>query len=427
MKNSAVSMSKVAAASFAGAVLEWYDFFIFGTASALVFGELFFPSVDPMAGTIASFATFGVGFLARPIGGIVFGHMGDRIGRKSALIATLLIIGIGTFLIGLLPTYSSAGVWAPVLLVALRLVQGFGLGGEYGGAALMTIEHAAPGRRGFWGSVPQAAASAGILLATGVFSLVTQLPKDVLMDWGWRVPFLLSSVMLIVGLFIRLQTFETPDFEKIKQSKTPGLPLVTLFRTHPRNLLLAFGARLAETVSSNIINAFGIVYVSLQLSMNRSVPLTGVLMAAAVGVIACPLFGALSDRVGRRAVYLGGAAFTALFAFPYFLLLGTKADEVIWLAIIVAYVFGPTAMFAVQATFFSELFGANVRYTGLSIAYQPSAIIGGFTPMIAAVLLKEESGVPWLVAGYLAVISLISLVCASLVRRTAESRAETRH
>jgi len=411
-----VSMNRVAAASFAGAVLEWYDFFIFGTASALVFGDLFFPSADPLSGTIASFATFGVGFLARPVGGIVFGHFGDRVGRKSALIATLLIIGVGTFLIGLLPTYQTAGVWAPILLVILRLVQGFGLGGEYGGAALMTIEHAPLEQRGYWGSVPQAAASAGILLATGVFSLITRLPRDAMMEWGWRVPFLLSIVMLAVGMFIRLHVVETPDFEKASRSKERGFPLFVLLRTHPRILLLTLGARLAETVSSNIVNAFGIAYVTTQLAMNRSVPLSGVLLASTAGLFACPLFGALSDRIGRRAVYLGGAAFMLLFAVPYFMLLGTKSEGLIWFAIVAAYVFGPTAMFSVQATFFSELFGANVRYTGLSVAYQLSAIIGGFTPLVAASLLKANDGLPWLVAGYLAIISLISLICTLRVR-----------
>jgi len=417
----ATSMPKVAAASFAGAMLEWYDFFVFGTASALVLGPLFFPRADPLAGTIASFATFGVGFLARPIGGIVFGHMGDRIGRKSTLIATLLIIGIGTFFIGLLPTYSTAGVWAPVLLVFLRLVQGFGLGGEYGGAALLTIEHAGEGQRGLWGSIPQAAASGGILLATGTFALVSRLPKEALMSWGWRLPFLISIVMLVPGLFIRLNIAETPDFERVKRAKADNrLPLMTLLRNHPRNVLLTLGARLAETVSSNIINAFGIAYVATQLAMNRSVPLNGMLIASLIGMAMCPVFGALSDRLGRRFVYVAGAAFMALFAFPFFMLLGTRSASLICVAMILAYNFGPTMMFAVQATFFSELFGAGVRYTGLSVAYQVSAIVGGFTPLIATTLLRANGGAPWMVAGYLCGVSLLSLLSALFVRRQQE-------
>ena len=412
------SMRKIATASFVGAMMEWYDFFIFGTASALVFGQLFFPGESPATGTLAAFATFGVGFLARPLGGIVFGHLGDRVGRKSSLVATLVIIGLGTFLIGCLPTYATVGVWAPVLLVVLRLVQGFGLGGEYGGAALMTIEHAPPGRRGLWGSIPQAAASGGILLATGVFALLNLLSKEDLVSWGWRIPFLLSAVMLVVGLFVRLSTTETPDFAKVRAAAaTERPPLIILLQRHPRNVLLTLGARLAETCSSNVINAFGLAYVTTQLGVARSVPLTAVLVASAVGIVMCPLFGALSDRVGRRAVYIGGAAFMLMFAFPFFLLLGTKDGLLIGVAIMLAYNLGPTAMFAVQATFFSELFGPTVRYTGLSIAYQVSAIIGGFMPLIAATLLQAGGGTPWLVAAALAGIALLSLVCAALVRQ----------
>lgn len=412
------SMPKIAVASFAGAMLEFYDFFVFGTASALVFGPLFFPLADPFARTMASFATFGVGFLARPIGGIVFGHIGDRIGRKSAMIASLLIIGIGTFLIGLLPTYKTGGMWAPTLLVLLRLFQGFGLGGEYGGAALLTIEHADEGRRGFWGSFPQAAASGGLLLASAMFGLVSRLPEKALMSWGWRIPFLVSLVLLIVGLFIQLSVTETPDFERVKQSESnTQLPLLTLLRNHPRNVVLAFGARLAETASSSIIYAFGIAYVSAQLAVNRSVPLKGMLISSFIGIGMCPVFGALSDWFGRRLVYVGGAVFVAVFSFPFFALLETRTASLIWLAMIVAYNFGPTMMFAVQATFFSELFSASVRYTGLSIAYQVSAIIGGFTPLIATALLRADGGAPWMVAGFLCGISLLSLLSALFVKR----------
>jgi MFS family permease len=414
------SMPKIAAASFAGAMLEWYDFFIFGTASALVLGPLFFPNNDPFAGMMASFATFAVGFLARPLGGIIFGHLGDRVGRKSTLIATLVIIGLGTFLIGLLPTYATAGGWAAVGLVVLRLVQGFGLGGEYGGAALLTIEHAPHGRRGFWGALPQSAASGGILLATGVFALVSLLDRDALLGWGWRIPFLLSGPLLAVGLFIRMNATETPDFERARATPAAsrGVPLMVLLREHPRNVLLALGARLAETMSSNIINAFGLAYVTTQLAMDRTVPLTGVLIASAIGIFMCPVFGILGDRIGKRAVYVLGAAFMAAFAYPFFVLLATKSAALIVVAMVVAYNFGPTMMFAVEATFFAEMFGAGVRYTGLSIAYQVSAIVGGFTPLISAWLLRLEGGGPWFVAAFLAAISLLSLICAALARTT---------
>lgn len=420
-------MRKVVMGSFAGALLEWYDFFIFGTAAGIVFGPLFFPQSDPVVGTIAAFATFGVGFLARPLGGIVFGHYGDRVGRKVTLIWTLMIVGTSTFLIGLLPTYASAGIFAPILLVILRLIQGFGLGGEYGGAALMTIESAPEKKRGFFGSLPQTAASAGIMLATGIFALCySLLTPEQFMAWGWRIPFLLSALMLAVGMFIRLHIEETTDFKAIKNHENKGankqikkqtLPIVELFRNHPRNIFLALGARLAETVSSNIINAFGIAYVSTQLAMDRQVPLAGMLIASAIGLISCPLIGWLSDRFGQKPIYLVGAAFCAIFAFPFFMLLETRDAATIWLAMIVGYNFGPTMMFAVQPTMFTRMFGARVRYTGLSFAYQFSAILGGMTPLIAASLLALGNGKPWLVAAYFCIISLISFSCVWLIRK----------
>ncbi len=419
------AIRKVVAASFAGALLEWYDFFIFGTASGLVFAPLFFPQADPLVGIIASFATFGVGFLARPLGGIVFGHFGDKVGRKTTLIWTLMIVGASTFLVGCLPTYGSIGVMAPILLALLRLIQGFGLGGEYGGAALMTIESAPENRRGFFGSLPQTAASAGIMLATGVFSFCTwALPTEQFMSWGWRIPFWLSAVMLIVGMFIRLHTEETEDFRKAREmraqaakqaTKPEALPLMELLRKHPRNLILALGARLAETVSSNTVNTFGIVYISTQLAMNRQVPLTGMMIASMIGIFACPAIGWLSDRVGLRRIYLFGAGFCLLFAFPFFMLVETKNVGVIWVSMILCYNLGPTMMFAVQPTMFTGMFGTRVRYTGLSFAYQFSAILGGLTPLIASSLLALGHGKPWWVAGYLAGISLISFICVLLI------------
>lgn len=422
-------MRTVAAASFAGALMEWYDFFLYGTASALVFSKLFFPSLSPAAGTAASFATFGVGFVARPLGGVLFGHFGDRVGRKSMLIATVLIIGLGTFLIGLLPTYSVIGIWAPVLLVVLRLLQGIGLGGEYAGAALLTIEHAPEGRRGLWGSIPQAAASAGILLGTGIFDGVSSLPTHAFLTWGWRIPFLLSAVLFAVGLVIRLRVTETPAFVQAQREQArldaghPPVPLAELLRRHPGNLALAFGARLAETISSNIFNAFAIAYIGTTLAMSKGSALNGILIGSALGVVACPLFGALADRIGRRTVYMLGAGFTVLFAFPFFLLLNSRAPGLVWLAVVLGYVFGPTLMFAAEATFFSEMFGTRTRYTGLSLAYQVSAIAGGFTPLIAAALLSADGKRPWLVGGFLAAIGLISGLSAYAARTGRDAAA----
>lgn len=420
-------MLVVAAASFVGAVLEWYDFFLYGTASALIFGKLFFPKVSPGQGTLLAFATFGVGFLTRPLGGIIFGHYGDKIGRKAMLIITIVIMGTATFLIGCLPTYATIGVWAPILLTTLRLLQGLGLGGEYGGAALMTIEHAPRERRGFWAGVPQSAASAGILMATGVFSIFSLLPKAQFLAWGWRIPFLLSVILLGVGLVIRVTIAETPAFERMKQTKREArMPVLELLSRYPRNVLLTLGMRLAETVSSNIFNAFAIAYIASQLKLSNRDALMGILIASAVGIVACPTFGAISDRFGRRPLYMVGAAVAVVMAFPFFMLLDTKEGALIYLAILIGYIFAPTLMFAVESVFFAELFGTSVRYSGLSVAYQVSAIIGGLTPFVASALLIAGGGAPWLVSGFLFVIALISLVCTYLATETFKGDVEER-
>lgn len=417
---------KVTTASFIGALLEWYDFFIFGTAAAVVFAPLFFPGADPTTGTIAAFATFGVGFIARPLGAIVFGHFGDRVGRKSVLVITIMIMGIGTFLIGCLPTYEAIGVWAPIMLVILRLAQGFGLGGEYAGAALMTIEHAPEGRKGFFGSIIQSAASGGILLATGVFAIISSFGEEFLLSWGWRIPFLISIVLLGAGLFIRLRISESPEFARARElqaerQEQPKIPLVQVFRKYPKNLGLAFGARLGETVSSNIINAFGIYYVSTHVGLSSQVGLYGMLVASAIGLVAVPIIGAISDKVGRKKVYLFGAFAGVALAFPMFLLFNTGEVWAAFLAFSLVYVLVPTTMFAVQSVFFSELFGTDVRYTGLSLATQVSAIFGGYVPTIATALLLALGGDPWLVAAGFVVTCLITAVCvffASDVRKS---------
>jgi MFS family permease len=419
-----VHMGRVVTASISGALLEWYDFFVYGTASALFFGRVFFPTSDAATGVIASFATYGAGFFARPLGGIVFGNFGDQRGRKSALIWTLSIVGASTFLIGLLPTYDQVGMWAPVLLVGLRLVQGFGLGGEYGGAALLTIESAPKARRGLFGSLPQTAASVGILLATGIVSLCDGAFTDGQMHaWGWRIPFIVSILMLAVGMFVRTHTGETPEFLRQQNPPVPAsspsrerIPLLRAFRSHPRNMILAFCARIAETVSSNTINAFGIAYVTTQLALNRQIPLNGMLVASAIGILVCPIIGWLGDRFGMRRVYLLGAAAVVLVAFPFFLLLDTASVPAIWVALIVSYNFGPTMMFAVQPTLFTSMFGTDVRYTGLSFAYQFSAILGGLTPLICTALLQAFDGRPWGVASYMGAAGLISLTATLLIR-----------
>ncbi|QKJ66559.1 MHS family MFS transporter [Deefgea piscis] len=417
---------KVVSGSFAGALLEWYDFFIYGMASGLLFGQLFFPDADPMIGMLGAFASFAVGFWARPIGGIVFGHFGDRFGRKATLLWTIMIVGISTVLIGCLPTYAQVGIWAPILLTVLRLIQGFGLGGEYAGAALMAIESAPKSRRGFIGSLPQAAASAGLVLATAVFALCNAtLSNEQFITWGWRIPFLLSALLLLVGLYIRFNVKETSDFVRAAQPAptTPcgdsshRFPLITLLRTQKRNLLLAMGARLIETVMFNIVYAFAIVYMTQSLNMDRQLPLMALLCAAAIGIITCPVAGWLSDRYGQKSIYLFGAAFCVLFAFPFYFLLGTQNTTLVFIAMILGYNLGPTLIFAVQATMFSQIFDVRVRYTGLSVAYQVSAIAGGMTPVTAILLLMANDGQPWYVAIATAIIGIISFACVRLIHQ----------
>jgi MFS transporter, MHS family, shikimate and dehydroshikimate transport protein len=421
---SVASMRKVALASFIGALMEWYDFYIYATASAIVFGQLFFPAQDRLSGTAAAFGTFAAGFLARPLGGLIFGHIGDRAGRKASLVLTLGIIGAGTFLIGLLPTWSQAGSVAPLLLTLLRVAQGIGLGGEYGGAALMTIEHARPGTRGFWGSLPQVASPAGLLLATGVFGLVSLLPGPEFLAWGWRLPFLGSILMLAIGLFIRLRIDETPDFEAVRDQAQP-MPALTLMREHKRTALLATGARLAETVSGNMVKSFGLTYATQKLGLPNQAALSALLATSLIAMVATPVFGWLSDRLGRRPLYLAGAMASALLAMPFFLLLDTRTTAGLWAGFALAYTFGPTLMLSVQATYFSEMFGAEVRYTGLSVAYQVSAIVGGFVPLLALTLLRWSGGAPWPVAAMLALVGFCSAGCVLATAAGPATRCRT--
>jgi MFS transporter, MHS family, shikimate and dehydroshikimate transport protein len=413
------SVTRVIAASFIGTAIEWYDFFLYGTAAALVFNRLFFPTSDPINGTMAAFGTYAVGFIARPFGGVLFGHFGDRFGRKSALVTTLMIVGLSTFCMGLLPTYDSAGVLAPVLLVVLRFVQGLGVGGEWAGAVLMVAERGNPRWRGFFASWVQAGAPVGLLLATAAFGLVSLLPEGEFLTWGWRVPFLLGVVLTGVGLFLRLKVLESPLFEKLaKEKPTPGLPLLEVLRRHPRNVLLAMGARIAENGFYYFFTVFGLSYGTQHLGLPRAMLLDGVLIAAGVHLIATPMFGALSDVVGRKPVYLGGAIFLALFAFPFFWLVGTRTTEWVWLAIVVGML-GHAAMYGPQAAFLSELFGTRVRYTGASLGYQLAApLSGGVAPLIAMGLLSWSGGEPWPVGAYLVGMALVTIVAVLLAAET---------
>jgi metabolite-proton symporter len=415
-----VSITQVAIASFIGTAIEWYDFFLYGTAAALIFNRLFFPTFDPLVGTLAAFATYAVGFVARPLGGVVFGHYGDKLGRKAMLSLTLLLMGVATFCIGLLPTYDMIGVWAPALLVVLRVVQGFGIGGEWGGAVLMAVEHAPPGQRGFYGSWPQVGVPAGLLLSTGVFSAISTLPEPQLLSWGWRVPFLLSVILVGVGLFIRLRIQETPAFNRVKEAgQEARLPLLDAIRAHPGNILLAMGARIAENGFFYVYSVFALVYVTEQLQLSRSLILNGVLLSTVCEFFAIPAFGALSDRLGRRPVYMAGAAFSACFAFPFFWLLDTRQTPLVWLAVVLGLSVGHGAMYGPQASFLSELFGTRVRYSGASLGYQLASVFaGGLSPLIATALLAWSGGRPWPVALYMVGMALITLGSVYLAAET---------
>lgn len=421
----ASSVTRVVAASFVGTMIEWYDFFLYGTAAALVFNRLFFPTLDPRAGTMAAFATYAVGFFARPVGGIVFGHFGDRIGRKSMLVSTLMLMGVATFLIGLLPTYEQIGVAAPLLLVLLRFVQGFGVGGEWGGAVLMAVEHGHSGRRGLYASFVQAGVPAGLLLATGVFNLCSQLPEETFLRWGWRIPFLLGIVLLGVGLFIRLQVLESPLFDRMRATgRQVGVPILEVLRRYPRNVLLAMGARFAENGCFYIFTVFVLTYATEVRSVSRTLILNAVLLASAVQLLAIPFFGILSDRVGRRPVYLAGTAALALFAVPFFRLIDAGTASMISLAIIVGLIIH-AAMYGPQAAFFSELFGTEVRYSGASIGYQlASPLAGGVAPLISTALLGWSGGQPWPVAGYLIALAAVTFISVWLAAETHRSRLD---
>ena len=411
---------RVALASLIGTAIEWYDFFLYGTAAALVFNKLFFPQFDPLVGTIAAFATFAVGFIARPIGGMVFGHYGDRIGRKTMLYITLLIMGLATAAIGLLPTYQSIGIWAPILLVVMRLAQGFGLGGEWGGAVLMAVEHAPANRRGFYGSWPQIGAYIGLLLSTMVFRWVSRFPESEFIAWAWRLPFLLSFILVAVGLYIRKKVAESPVFEKVKEQKVEArMPLIEVLAHHKKVVLLAMGARFAENGLFYVFTTFALTYIATSLKVDRTIGLNGLLIAAAIGIFAAPAWAALSDKIGRRPVYIFGAVICGLLAFPFFWLLGTRETAFIWLAIAAPLVIGHAAMYGPQASFFSELFTARIRYSGASLGYQLASVLaGGLAPLVAAGLLAWGGGSTWGVSLYMIGLVLITVVSVGLTAET---------
>jgi MFS transporter, MHS family, shikimate and dehydroshikimate transport protein len=404
------SIQMVALASLIGTTIEWYDFFLYNTAAALVFNKLFFPTFDPFVGTLLAFSTYAVGFAARPIGGIVIGHYGDKVGRKSMLVLTLMMMGIATCCIGLLPTYNTIGVWAPIILVLLRVVQGFGVGGQWGGAVLMAVEHAPAGKRGFYGSWPQIGVPAGLLTSTIIFSLFSKLPADQFMAWGWRIPFILSLVLVGVGLLIRLTILETPSFTKVKE--TTGVsrqPILEVLQKYPKQVLQAAGMRCAENGAFYIYSAFMLVYATQHVHISRDIPLNGIMIAAGLEFFFVPFYGWLTDKIGRRPVYMFGAVMTAVLAFPLFWLFDTGSTPLIWLALLLVFLCSHAPMYAPQGAFFSELFGTSVRYSGASLGAQLSAAVaGGFSPLIATALLPKYG--PNAIAAYIVFMALITIV-----------------
>jgi len=409
---------RIAMASFIGTAVEWYDYFIYGTAAAIVFGPLFFPKFSATAGTMAAFATFSVGFLARPLGAMVMGHFGDRLGRKSMLVVSLLTIGVATTCIGLLPTYASVGVLAPALLVGLRFLQGIGVGGEWGGAVLLAVEHAPANRKGFYGSFPQMGVPGGLILANLVFLAVSSaVGRDAFLAWGWRVPFLASAIMVVIGLVIRFKVAESPDFERMKRAgERERMPLVTVLAQHPGAVLLSAGAFIANNAIGYIVMAYLLSYGTTVLGLGRGLLLTCVLIGAVVWLAAIPWASALSDRHGRARVLLAGSAGLTVFALVLFPLVDSRSPALIVTALVVGGVFlGIT--YGPLAALLSELFPARVRYSGASLGYQIGAIVGGgLAPTVATGLYgRWHSSLP--ITVYLTGVCLVSLISVAVIAR----------
>ncbi|WP_099355011.1 MFS transporter [Fredinandcohnia onubensis] len=409
---------KVLVASLVGSSIEWFDYFLYGTVAALVFNTAFFHSDDPTVGLMLAYASFALSFFIRPLGGVIFSHIGDKIGRKKTLVLTLSLMGGATVLMGFLPTYDQIGVIAPILLILLRLIQGIGLGGEWGGALLLAVEYAPKEKRGLFGSIPQMGVTVGLLLGTLALSLMTLLPEAAFMSWGWRVPFILSAFLVIFGLWIRKGIEETPSFKKVQEKgEVAKIPFIETMRTHWKEVLIAVGAKVVETAPFYIFGTFIVSYATSQLGFSRTATLNAVTIATIVTTILIPIMGRLSDKVGRKKLYVGGTILMMFYAFPYFWLLHQGSVALLIVATILGLGIIWAPITAVLGTMFSEIFKSNVRYTGITLGYQiGAAVAGGTAPLVATALLAafNDSYVP--VALYIILTAAISLIAVATVR-----------
>lgn len=380
-------LRRVALSSLLGTAIEYYDFLVYGTMSALVFGLVFFPDSDPAVATIAAFGTLAAGYVARPVGGILFGHFGDRVGRKTMLVVTMVLMGVASFLIGLLPTYAAIGVSAPILLVALRVIQGIAIGGEWGGATLMVTEHADADRRGFWNGVMQMGSPIGSLLSVAVVTAITLLPDESFLTWGWRIPFLVSLLLLAVGIYVRLSVTESPVFESARKNSAVTIPRAPFLKVlkKPRTLILACAVGIGPFALTALISTYMISYATA-IGYHRTDVMTALIFTSITGLVAIPLFSALSDLVGRRVVMVAGAVGIILYAWPFYALVDQRTQTLLVVAMVIAQII-QSLMYAPIGALFSEMFGTAVRYTGASMGYQLAALLGaGFTPLIASSL-----------------------------------------
>ena len=414
------ALRRVVASSLVGTTVEWYDFYLYGTATSIVFNKLYFPTGDPAVATLLAFGTFALGFVARPVGGLVFGHIGDRLGRKKTLVTTMTIMGTATFAIGLIPPYATIGLLAPILLVLLRVAQGVALGGEWGGAVLLSVECAPPHRRGLYGSFPQIGLGLGLMLGTGVLAgLSLTMSDQAFLSWGWRIAFLLSALLVYVGVRVRLQVLETPAFLALDQRAQRGsVPLLNLLRDRRsrKHLLLGMGTRLAEGITFNAWAVFVFSYGTATLKMPRQPLLVAVMIAAGVMAVFIPLFGRLSDTIGRRTTFCIGAVVSCLLGVPAFAALDSRDPAMITLALVAVLGIGFAIMYGPQAAFYAELFPTTTRYTGSSFVYQFAGIFSsGLSPFVLAYLVDVADGYS-LVLVYFAVAALVSVTCAIVVR-----------